>query len=34
VRALASGKHLTQFSLTTTEYAGNGKERPECQFYD
>lgn len=29
MRALASGKHVTQFSLATTEYAGNGKERPE-----
>jgi hypothetical protein len=22
-------KHVTQFSVATTEYAGNGKERPE-----
>jgi len=29
MRALASGKHVTQFSVSTTEYAGNGKERPE-----
>jgi single-strand DNA-binding protein len=29
MRALASGKHVTQFSVATTEYAGNGKERPE-----
>lgn len=29
MRALASGKHVTQFSLATTEYAGNGKEHPE-----
>ena len=29
MRALASGKHVTQFSLATTEYAGNGQERPE-----
>jgi single-strand DNA-binding protein len=27
MRALASGKHVTQFSVN--EYAGNGKERPE-----
>ena len=32
MRALASGKHVTQFSVATTEYAGNGKERPE--FYN
>jgi len=29
MRALASGKHITQFSVATNEYAGNGKERPE-----
>jgi single-strand DNA-binding protein len=29
MRALASGKSVTQFSVATTEYAGNGKERPE-----
>ena len=29
MRALASGRHVTQFSVATTEYAGNGKERPE-----
>ncbi len=29
MRALASGAHVTQFSVATTEYAGNGKERPE-----
>jgi single-strand DNA-binding protein len=29
MRALASGKHVTQFSVATNEYAGNGKERPE-----
>ena len=29
MRALATGKHVTQFSVATTEYAGNGKERPE-----
>src|ERR1044072_2240472 len=29
MRARASGKHVTQFSVATTEYAGNGKERPE-----
>src|SRR3954453_11480264 len=29
MRALASGKHITQFSVATTEYAGNGKERGE-----
>jgi single-strand DNA-binding protein len=29
MRALASGKHVAQFSVATTEYAGNGKERPE-----
>ncbi len=26
------GKHVTQFSVATTECAGNGKERPEYQF--
>lgn len=29
MRALASGKNVTQFSVATTEYLGNGKERPE-----
>ena len=29
MRALASGKHVTQFAVATNEYAGNGKERPE-----
>jgi single-strand DNA-binding protein len=29
MRALASGKHVTQFNVATNEYAGNGKERPE-----
>jgi single-strand DNA-binding protein len=29
MRALASGNHVTQFSVATTEYAGNGKERGE-----
>jgi single-strand DNA-binding protein len=29
MRALASGKHVTQFSVATSEYAGNGKERAE-----
>lgn len=29
MRALASGKHVTQFSVATNEYAGNGKERAE-----
>jgi single-strand DNA-binding protein len=29
MRALASGKHVTQFSVATTEYAGHGKERAE-----
>ena len=29
MRALASGQHVTQFSVAATEYAGNGKERPE-----
>jgi single-strand DNA-binding protein len=29
MRALASGKHVTQFTVATTEYAGNGKERGE-----
>ena len=29
MRALASGKHVTQFSVATNEYAGNGKEHPE-----
>ena len=29
MRSLASGKNVTQFSVATTEYAGNGKERPE-----
>src|SRR6266849_6104637 len=27
----SEGKHVTQFSVTTTECAGNGKERPEYQ---
>jgi hypothetical protein len=26
------GKHVTQFSVATTECAGNGKERPGYQF--
>ena len=29
MRALASGKHVTQFSVATNEYAGAGKERAE-----
>lgn len=29
MRALASGKSITQFSIATNEYAGNGKERAE-----
>ncbi|MCI0584907.1 MAG: single-stranded DNA-binding protein [Chloroflexi bacterium] len=29
MRALASGKHVTQFSVATNEYAGSGKERSE-----
>lgn len=29
LRALASGKHVTQFSVATNEYAGHGKERAE-----
>jgi len=29
MRATASGKHVTQFSVATNEYAGNGKERAE-----
>ena len=29
MRALASGKSVTQFSIATNEYAGNGKERAE-----
>ncbi len=29
MRALASGKHVAQFSVATNEYAGNGKERAE-----
>ena len=29
MRALASGKHVTQFSVASHEYVGNGKERPE-----
>ena len=29
MRALASGKHVTQFSVATNEYAGSGKERAE-----
>jgi single-strand DNA-binding protein len=29
MRALASGKNVTQFGVATTEYLGNGKERPE-----
>lgn len=30
MRALASGKYVTQFSVATTEYAGNGKEPSEA----
>ena len=26
------GKHVMQFSVATTECAGNGKERPEYKF--
>jgi single-strand DNA-binding protein len=29
MRALASGKHVTQFAIATNEYAGNGKEKAE-----
>ncbi len=29
MRALASGKSVTQFSVATNEYAGHGKERAE-----
>jgi single-strand DNA-binding protein len=29
MRALASGKTVTQFSVATNEYAGHGKERAE-----
>ena len=29
MRSLASGKHVTQFSVATNEYAGGGKERSE-----
>ena len=29
MRSLASGKSVTQFSVATNEYAGNGKERAE-----
>lgn len=29
MRALASGKSVTQFAIATNEYAGNGKERAE-----
>jgi single-strand DNA-binding protein len=29
LRALASGKSVTQFSVATNEYAGHGKERAE-----
>ena len=29
MRATATGKHVTQFSVATNEYAGNGKERAE-----
>ncbi|NJD30211.1 MAG: single-stranded DNA-binding protein [Chloroflexi bacterium] len=29
MRALASGKNVTQFGVATTEYLGNGKERAE-----
>ena len=29
MRATATGKHVTQFSIATNEYAGNGKERAE-----
>jgi single-strand DNA-binding protein len=29
MRALASGKHVTSFSVATNEYVGNGRERAE-----
>ena len=29
MRATATGKHVTQFSIATNEYAGNGKEKAE-----
>jgi single-strand DNA-binding protein len=29
MRALASGKHITSFSVTTTEYVGNGREKAQ-----
>ena len=29
MRSLASGKSVTQFSVATNEYAGNGQERAE-----
>ena len=29
MRTLASGRHVTQFSVATNEYAGAGKERAE-----
>ncbi len=29
MRSLASGKSVTQFSVATNEYTGNGKERAE-----
>jgi single-strand DNA-binding protein len=29
MRSLASGKNVTQFSVATNEYAGNGKEKAE-----
>jgi single-stranded DNA-binding protein len=29
MRALASGKHVTSFSVATNEYVGNGREKAE-----
>lgn len=29
MRALASGKHVTAFSVATNEYVGNGREKAE-----
>ncbi len=29
MRALASGKHVTQFAIATNEYAGGGREKAE-----
>jgi single-stranded DNA-binding protein len=34
MRSLASGKTVTQFSVATNEYIGQGKEKAEYQFND